>query len=417
MDDTVGIRSAEEVAVSARQAISSYDTEALSSYIARVGGQPQKEAAELKSKSVGGVQRRSQFLAYRRHDRVRRVVAAWRWLDPGSRLSVGDLRVLQEQSGLEMLSSAIFAAQLAQDCFELISVHPCLRLWGLRRIGLLESVFLPSRRLAAELADIGVALRRELLIASRMAGQASTRLSVNTARICSIALAASAHAVADIFRDGSSCQVSANLMLTGRHWAVPREHSSMATIQANQRRATALWEGFDDFEETLVVVAETTEASHVGFWVPAPVDDGGDTLIPGATTAFRRSQGSTVFRDDLPPLGVLPDAVKTAWYRYMQYQFQDDMFISLPLQAPMTDVGLRRAIAVVNVNVKMSDDRGWRRAYQQEWLERASERASEFAEIAYWAYVLFSFASPEKAFLRQTDHPRWDILSASADAE
>jgi len=381
--------------------LSTFDSDAISEYFDKHVMELARAALwnRVRAKGLGGVPERLLHWVSRR-ERAR--LAAERWLRPNPLLALNDLARLQEDCGFSGVHFVAFCGSLYRDCSDFAEAHEPLRLWILKRVSLLEAVFTPIPPMSPQLADVATALRRELGFVGS-AFVATPHIAAQSAsHMCSMALSAVAHVVADVFRCGSPCRVSANLMLEGRRWHTPHSHPEHAVIERNQHRAATLWGDFDDEQNRLMVVAETTEAAHVGFWVPSAAA-ADDCAIPGATLAHRDLIGSSVFRDDLPVVPCMNQQLFDEWSRYMSTTFQDDLFISLPIRVPSAELGRRTVLGIVNINVSFTDERGWRRAYHQEWLERVLDRVGPIIEIAYWGYTFLGICQPGTVFHRESD--------------
>jgi len=200
------------------------------------------------------------------------------------------------------------------------------------------------------------------------------------------ALRAAAFAACSVF--GGECHVSANLMVPGRIDRPLPTCSPGSSAEMVRKRADDLWAGLY-CDRRLLIVGETKGAGHVGFWVPAAKGSSGEEL-PGAPYAYLRMAGQAVFRDDLPPLEGLPDTVRRKWHEYMTRHFSERLFVSLPMLVPdsaMPGTG-SIVVAVLNLNASPQKEEAWYRAYHPEWLRIAQGRVAEFAEIAYYAFLM-----------------------------
>lgn len=151
--------------------------------------------------------------------------------------------------------------------------------------------------------------------------------------------------------------------------------------KANFQRALTVWGSWaKKATKCLVIVGETPKPSgYLGFWIPLIQRE---KHLPGAPFAFSKSRGSAVFKNDLPMLQGFPDTMKKRWFSYMKKDFNEDMFLSIPLLNENNDT-----IAVFNINSVSSPDDGWKRAYHDEWLNIAINRASHYLALAYAAII------------------------------
>lgn len=74
------------------------------------------------------------------------------------------------------------------------------------------------------------------------------------------------------------------------------------------------------------------------------------------------------------------------WDRYMNREFPNDLFISLPVRVPNRSTPV--AVLNVNVNVEKEASRQWYRAYGKQWTAQAEEFSTEFTELALRALAL-----------------------------
>jgi hypothetical protein len=139
----------------------------------------------------------------------------------------------------------------------------------------------------------------------------------------------------------------------------------------------------------LVIVDETSSGEHVGFWVPCCPGEK-QLYLPGAPRAFMTAESSSVYKDDLPPLDGFSDKLGSSWQAYITNNLKEDMFVSIPLVVLSEEhTAGKQSVAVMNLNVKGRDQSPLsRRAYHQEWLLVAAEKAKPFLEVSYWCTVI-----------------------------
>jgi hypothetical protein len=341
--------------------------------------------------------------------------ATWRWLRPHEPLcGLKDMPALQKLSGLDHLGTSEFARHVGEHCLENIRKHPLLRRWIDKRLALLDFVASPPKADPEE-HDIGASLRQNIIIATALLTDGRVVEALDLAeRVSAKALGAAAVSVKRVLGK-LDCRLSANLMIATilTDNGAPRAGTSRVS-KDNAARATELWNGYaKSGEPCLVVVAETTKANHLGFWVPM-IQGKQRVHLPGAPTAFFTLAGDAVFQDDLPSLSdAFDEKLDRRWNSYMTEHFKEHMFVSLPLRLQTTAgsaVG-----AVLNINATPHQDDGWRRAYHREWLGAAQDRAAPFLEIAYWAAHLRRAGAPRFWPRIDSDTREWDTFPVGLD--
>jgi hypothetical protein len=170
------------------------------------------------------------------------------------------------------------------------------------------------------------------------------------------------------------------------------------------RRAAKLWKHLDrTTQRVFVVITDTDNDRHRGFWIPDVVDN--NLTVPGAPTAIRARRPDAVFADDLPTLGIGDSATKDDWQGYMEDRtekgFRDEMFISLPIFGLASRDGDPKPAGVVNVNCGAGSY--WPRAYSPAWLRIAAAAANPLLSLAWHAFVIHHAALQDKQDLFRTN--------------
>jgi hypothetical protein len=330
----------------------------------------------------------------------RYALATWEWLRPTSPPSLKDLPSVQRMSGLEREHLNVFAERVSELARAVGREHPALELWVARRVALLEFVTHPVNVVPEDLKVAAMFLRNATL----QAHISFPEDAVEAAKaILRTAMRGAADAAVAAF-GAEETRVSANLMVPMPQGHPPYEPTEVA--RENSSRAAALWGARAAKAKRLVIVAEAPGAEHLGFWIPLDHGAGGATL-PGAASAFAHRDGAVVFKDDLPALVGFPPELEREWRGYMERDFKEKLFFSLPYRVPKPTGG-REAAAVLNVNVDADDLRVWRRAYHREWLCVARDRAEPFMEVAHAALRLI--VTHESALLLDSGSDEFDRL-------
>jgi hypothetical protein len=332
-------------------------------------------------------------------------VAAWRWLRPARPiLKLENLRGLQSLVGMDHHHSATFAACLAEHCNDVAREYPGLALWVGRRVALLEFIAKPPPDADEDLKVAPMALRKLILQAHYSRADETGDPIALADEVLSRAMDGAAHAVRSAL-GAEDVDVSANLMFHSPRKPVAPPGDTR--VVANAECANAMWGSHPTDTPCLVIVAETRNSRHLGFWVPLLFGDGGVTL-PGAPTAFTNRDGAAVFKDDLPSVAPFGAALEGRWRSYMVNEFRHMLFVSVPYRIPRGGKS-RESIAVLNVNVTPGADVSpWRRAYHREWLRVARDRAEPFLDVAADALMLIYGKKPTA--LIDTVSPLWDSL-------
>lgn len=340
--------------------------------------------------------------------------AAWKWLQPNPpTLGLKDLSGLKKFAGLDHLDLAAFLPSLGAYCTEMRRQYPALKYWIQRRHSLIEYLLQPPLHVPEELRETEINLRHILIQVLSVFYQERFTEAVDLAKsLSALAMEAAARAAFSVFAIDvkSRCPLSANLMVpTTLADANGPGYVPTSTAAKNAARAAELWRE-TTAHRCLVIVAETAEAQHIGFWTPLVYGDKGNSL-PGAPEAFQQMEGSAVFKEDLPPFAGFPAKVQAKWSAYMLNHFAEKMFVSLPLKVP-TPTGGTIVPAVLNVNAQPPDEDGWKRAYHKQWLSIARDRVAPFTEVAYHAFRVEIAANNKIArpFSLDTGSPAWDSL-------
>jgi hypothetical protein len=282
-----------------------------------------------------------------------------------------------------------FIPHLRDHCEALAEAHPPLMPWILRRLAILEFHDASPLRTPPGLSDTEFALRRELLDVVIRGSRRDPSSAARARRLCNAALNGAAQATVGVLSRTGRAHASASLMVQVRKQdVVPEAFRDPELASHNSQECGHLWQTLPA-RDVLVVVSETDQASHLGFWVPT--EQGREHhRLPGAPTAFFNLIGDAVFKADLPPVLGFDEAVGARWRAYMAGSFGQRLFVSLPLVASSPDgQAPRAALAVLNVNVDPIDPGdGWYRAYHPEWLAAAQDRAKAFVDIAYCATLV-----------------------------
>ncbi|HNJ19228.1 MAG TPA: hypothetical protein PKI24_14950 [Nitrospira sp.] len=341
--------------------------------------------------------------------------AMWKWLHPANpTLCLDELSSLQKLTAFDHLDSKTFLRGLRDHCREFMRQHPQLRLWIEKRNALLDFAIEQACDIPEQLSLTAIALRQAQNQTYGLISDGQSAQAIDMAgQISERAMYAAVQAVLNVLGKNKTdaCPASANLMVPCRvadlecDGFLPNE-----LARQNHARAARLWKHLAQPNKCLVVIAETAEAGHLGFWVP--LDSGGSRLsLAGAPTAFIHQEGTAVFKDDLPLLQGVPDALAVEWTAYMKSEFQEQMFVSLPFIVPKTDtVGGKLVAGVLNVNASPPSDDGWRRAYHKEWLALARKNIDQFVEVAFIVNKLKSKARTNQDLKIDTGSSLWDSL-------
>ena len=314
--------------------------------------------------------------------------AAYTWLRPEPpTFGPKDIATVRAASGLDHFENRVFSNRLGEAFNDLIRSHPKLELWIRRRMALLDYER-PQEEAFQELKDHALSMRFALAQAFAAAPQNPRDANLIAREVCANALTAAAEAARLVLGRGA-CRFSANLMVPAAlHNSLVPCLEPTAAVLKNAQKAADLWKELpgSTTDKCLVVLAETADANQVGFWVPLSRGDHRNYL-PGAPTAYFGLRGSAVFSDDLPTLEGFSRTLLDRWKLYMTQDFQDHMFVSLPLVIHRPEDGGRKCIAVLNINAspQAQTEDGWRRAYHEEWLSLAPDRVAPFIEIALYA--------------------------------
>lgn len=295
-------------------------------------------------------------------------------------LELTDLKRLQTFIGLGHLDQKEFAERLRQQVIQIGREDSQLALWCRRRASLLEyeisGIPLHPREISQSLVawtyaitNAGVILRDNPIDAGSIGEQLRREILISAAL-----------AALSAFAPVNGLQYSANLM-------VPMDVANIPQILAFDA-AIDLWGPVDG--KVLSIICETESApEHLNFWAPLLRSTNGQERLPGAPSAFDLNRGSAVFKADRPSMSGFLPALASRWDTYMDTNFKEDMFISLPFA--VMDGHRNTVIAVLNINVNISDDTLYR-AYHREWLEEAVNRAAPFIGLALVSWHLESYA-------------------------
>jgi hypothetical protein len=325
--------------------------------------------------------------------------AAWRWLDMRqSILSLEDFDDFKQQYGGEGHSREGFARKVLDKCNAIKSDHPKLSNWIANRTALLELISEPpGASVPKELRFAVMTYRRILMEAVSHLAEAKLSLRYQkedadakfdkTYGTASLVLAQSLFGAAlmaqDLLSNKEECALSANLMVP-----VKSAQLDKLTEQTIMHRAKFVWSELRErSDKFLVVVAETRNARNLGFWVPLVLGEQGQT-IPGAARAFQTGSSSSVFKADLPDLDGFSPELDKRWKADLIESVPEKMFVSLPLRLPIIGQEKSEIVAVLNINVNAENELPWARAYHSDWLSIASERASQFIEVALYAWLI-----------------------------
>lgn len=333
-------------------------------------------------------------------------LALFLWLRPDPPCpGLEDIEAIRKDACLTDVDRGVFLKRLRDDCRELMRVQPRLANWLQLRVGLLDWALTPMWERPEEIEDSQVVLRTLLTRANHLHWQTPREAQRLASLIVRNAMEGAALALASAVGNKGE-KVSANLMAPVQATGPLFMPGNAAAANANER-AEALWEGIDA-EHRLLIVAETRDSNHLGFWIPIARGEGGNPL-PGAGSAFLRGDGDTVFKDDLPPFQGFPAKVEARWRSFMVEQFQEKLFVSIPFRAPNGTAGSRITPGVLNVNVDAVDTALWRRAYHPEWLRLARREVQPFIEIALSA-LLIMLAGVDDPPSLDTGSDAWDRL-------
>ncbi len=316
--------------------------------------------------------------AYRRGTAgIRFRTAAWKFLRP-QEPHWDDLKALAKSVGADHMNLPAFCGRLRDECNEIVREHSDLKRWVCRRLALLDAVVV-SRKLDRSRRDEVFALRNALSDCTELLVTDPAEATYLSENLCQAAILGAGNAVVDAIAEVAG--LNANLM-----FSVPCGYrvSGSAERLANQDRADRLWQNVGDHTHRLVVLAESTGASHVGFWVPV-IPSGPGVRLPGATEAIA-GNASLVLKEDLPPLRGFSHQMESDWEAYMQREFNHDLFLSLPVRVPGRSTPV--AVLNVNVNVRQETKRHWYRAYGAYWTRQAEEYAWEFLDLALRGMML-----------------------------
>jgi hypothetical protein len=346
--------------------------------------------------------------------------AARRWLQPDSPcLGIAELERLQMEVGLGDVDLAEFAREIKYECRQLSRDHPELNLWIRRRSALLDYILEPPQQPSSESVRAVMGLHQGLMQAvsyvysmenmEAVAGMADD--------LSATALNAAAQEVCLILGKGP-CYVNANLMVPLKLTDSSGPGFTPAGAGVAVERSARLWAGRASAAKCLMVVAETENAGHLGFWVPLARGADGVANLPGAPAAYFGLVGDAVFKDDPPDLVGFPNDLNRDWQEYILHHLHEDLFVSLPFLVPGAPPpsAATTVAAVLNVNVRPSDAENWRRGYHKEWLEIASGRAAPFVEVAFHAFLvkMEAYRRARGSFVAlDTGIQPWDTLPGS----
>lgn len=323
--------------------------------------------------------------------------ASYLWLQPHHPArALADLPNLQRAVNLTDEHLTTFAASVRDSCMEVLRTgkNDDLELWIYNRAVLLDFVIDGPPEFRSELQQAAIGLRSAL--DSALLNTALAKLTGNVdldAQVCasatdilSQAMRGAALTVNDVLGP-SGCPHNANLMIPVRSKDDSLRHTSDLHNE-NWAVAERLWAGMPRHSQRLVVVAESDDAQHLGFWVPI-VRGSAQEELPGGTAAFHNMVGSAVFKEGLPELIGFPSVITDRWRAHMNGDsFQESLFVALPFVVAQPPTGAPEVRAVLNVNAIPPQAEGWRRGYHREWLETARNRVAQFLEIACKALVI-----------------------------
>ncbi len=320
--------------------------------------------------------------------------AAHQWLNPDSPWTVNTLAGCQDAVGLKKIAKGVFAKGVWHACELLKQSNPGLARHIDKRMAELELV---DNTVSYQIPELELYQREVLDAAMRAAArQADSAAEANQVlKDLLPAIAAKCREVLDPGRNSEQVYTNTNFMAIAnlpeltRMRDVPNKLDYEYRSEPAAVRAAKLWKDLDPrARQVFVVIADTDNDRHRGFWLPHIVED--NRTIPGAATAIHLRRPDAVFADDLPILGVGGAATRTQWELYMtdksEAGFRDDMFISLPIFGRATRQGDLQKAGVVNVNCGPGSY--WPRAYSADWLRLAAAAAGPLLSLAWHAYVI-----------------------------
>lgn len=302
---------------------------------------------------------------------------------------------VQAKSGLSHLTRREFVDQLKNEATRLEQDHPRLASWIRFRSALLEFEEPVDR--PHQLREVELVLRNELF---RIVGVWFDPSAAPEALddLIAKALRAAAQAVHAVLGGSSGGRLTASIMLPARNpsHALAFLRRVGLPVDTAAQRSQELWSDLPekDREACLVIVAEAVvqdSPRHVGFWVPLARGNGGAKL-PGAPEAYSNLVGSTVFCHDVPPLKGFGDELSLKWKTHITSHVRGRHFVSVPFVVSDASGG-DFAAAIVNVNADPGEGDEWFRALHKNWLQRATDAAAPFAEVAFHA-IRARFAGP-----------------------
>lgn len=351
-------------------------------------------------------------------------LAAWNWLEPRfpNARSPWELNLTKASCGLSSVSDVKFHEKVRHHCWETYQAHEPLRPWIASRLALLDHTnHLEDSTANDAIRDAAILHRRNLFHISTTTypfdPDAGADLAGQILRQTLQGVATSVNKSLGL----SGCYCTANLMVpvsqaTLHVFREIFENVGPAYAVSNFDTANGLWAPIGhDSSRRLIVVGETDDSRHLGFWVPTTKGSRGED-IPGAPKAYYNQVGSAVFKRDLPPMAGFPHLAES-WSAYIQDKLTGRLFVSLPF-APPDGHGGRKVVAILNINANPSEDDGWYRAYHVEWLKIAQEKVLHSAEVAFYAASMVIGAHAARLQLRAklfTGCELWDCLVETQD--
>lgn len=310
-------------------------------------------------------------------------------------MSLDALPAIQREAGLDHYARGAFVETLRYHCGLVAVDHPQLARWIGTRQSLLDFRLTTAAEMPRELGGLSAVFEVELVRASQFLwqGEHGVRLASKLAdKLQTEALLAAGVALCSVMNIGEQDQPPAvNLMIPIKAVGSEPGFSPNDCAKANVEHARRVWGGIPqkEIEHYLVIVAETRDDEHLGFWVPT-LKDHSRPPLPGAPVAFQHGHGTSVFKSDLPAMEQLgfPRVLEKEWETYMEREFREKLFVSIPLVLPGRGAGSTVA-GVVNINATPHDEsRSWLRACHREWLQVAIDRVAPFARMAYYCHLL-----------------------------
>jgi len=375
------------------------------------------EVPHLKAGTVGRAFRSLTFASRIKH-------ATYWWCYPYEADGQGLKRLTRILSavGLDHEDRGRISDIIAGECHQLVLEHPDLQRWLRSRISLLR--FCTRAKSSRELPDALYLLRNQYTRVLNHAWSAPRRAFAEVKELVETALSGAAQSVAHELKHGEQRIVAtASLMVPIQRNSLERTVALLSRTSpeapTRHQRSQELWNGLvkDGNTTLLIVVAQTGNDDHTGFWVPHVANEA-LCYLPGAPHAIARGSGDVVFTRDLPKLtsrGFAPE-LHRKWTRYVEDHVGGAHFVSVPLLVPRTNSangGSSVVTGVLNVNAFPGTEADWWfRALHEEWLSRAQKSAAPFIEVAVNA-ILIKYALFGAQILLDTGDEGWNVLPGS----